>query len=457
MRRCRRWLTTIWLTVGAGLVASGGETTLRDDLEAILGGEAGRGIVWGVSVRDGANGAELFAHQAERALIPASNQKLVTMAAALLALGPEFRSQTVFAADGPIVDGVLQGNLVVQGYGAIHFTARYRDELDLDARQMLLEEGLSRLVDELRLAGVQQVEGRLLADCSAYTDMPANLHYPCAAPLTFNENTLDVIVRDGQARTLPSHLVGFALREDTAVPAQHKGKASDLISVNPKQDSVDYWRLEKMAPEAYYLAHLERALTRRGLRFGGAVRQQGEAQPIVALRSLTVEELLPAMGITSDNFRAEMLYLNVVYARDGKANYATGPAVIADLFEEKGLKLPSCIAADGSGLSRDNRISAGDLVVLLQTLLAGQDAKLVRASLAVAGESGTLRDHLAVAALKGNLRGKSGTLYGVRALTGILTTRNGRELHLAIVGNEVENPAAWWQAVERVALRLYQE
>ncbi len=423
---------------------------------ALMEAKALAGASWSCIAIEAETGKVLAAVNPERPLVPASNQKLVTMAAALLALGTDYRPSTRFHAGGPIVDGTLEGDLIVAGHGAIHFTARHRDDLGLEERQRLLDEQLSWLVYQLRRQGVSRIAGALRADCTAYTDMVGNPHYPCAGPLTYNENTLDVEVREGRAYTLPRHLVGFRLHAESGNYTQrklrHEGQLSDTILYNPRRTSVDYWRMDGMTAEAYYVAHLRHELTQRGLRMEERATGGDERHLLLELQGLSVAEMLPPIGSDSDNFRAEMLYLNLTSELTGKANYTNGQEAVAQALGRGGLELPSLVAADGSGLSRANRISASDLARLMRHMHGSPHRELFYGSLARAGETGTLATHLGDPRLRGNLVGKTGTLNGVRALSGRLTISDGREILLVFLCNDLKDADAFWQAVEQATL-----
>ena len=111
--------------------ASGQEVRrLRSDLESILGSFQSRGATWGVLVTSMDQGDTLFAVGPDSALAPASNLKLLTTAAALRELGPEFRFQTFLLTEGVVENGVLHGDLVVYGTGDPGISDRFYFEKD---------------------------------------------------------------------------------------------------------------------------------------------------------------------------------------------------------------------------------------------------------------------------------------------------------------------------------------
>src|SRR5690606_1645598 len=104
---------------------------LRADIDRVLRAATGRNDEWGVLVVSLTHGDTLYSRQPDQAFVPASNMKLFTTAAALYYLGPRFRYNTFLLADGPIVDGVLQGDLVLYGTGDPTFSDRFGRETDV--------------------------------------------------------------------------------------------------------------------------------------------------------------------------------------------------------------------------------------------------------------------------------------------------------------------------------------
>src|SRR5690606_3043593 len=156
--------------------------------------------------------------------------------------------------------------------------------------------------------------------------------------------------------------------------------------------------------------------------------------------------LIDIMLTTSDNVVAEALARQVALARDEPASFAGAGAAMAEVVAE--LDLPAAgdepSFADGSGLSRDNQVSARLLTDLL-IMAAGprqEDLGGLFAGLPVAGWSGTLLDrHQSpppeLVAAEGMVRAKTGSLNGVDALAGVVVTGDGRPLAFAVLANDV--------------------
>ncbi len=175
------------------------------------------------------------------------------------------------------------------------------------------------------------------------------------------------------------------------------------------------------------------------VRFGASAPSGAGTQVIGELRSPTIAQLAAATNSPSDNFYAEQL-LRGVGARHGVAGTTTaGLAVERSRLAGLGVR-PTL--ADGSGLSRGNRAAPTTVVRLLDVMAGRPEGTALRASLALAGNTGTLAGRMRGTAAAGRCRAKTGTLSNVSALAGWCTTLGKRTVTFAILMNGVSVPAA---------------
>ncbi|MGH2900671.1 MAG: D-alanyl-D-alanine carboxypeptidase, partial [Solirubrobacteraceae bacterium] len=163
------------------------------------------------------------------------------------------------------------------------------------------------------------------------------------------------------------------------------------------------------------------------------------ATTIAFADSRSVGELARFINVPSNNFAAEMLLrkLGACY-RDG-GTLAAGAAVVRDTLDDFGVH-PRIV--DGSGLSRSNRATPRDIVRLLERMRGTDVAKPFRASLAIAGRSGTVRARMRATAAAGRCAVKTGTLRLVSALAGYCRTVGGRDIGFALLFNRASTYAA---------------
>ncbi len=239
-----------------------GETAgMQQKIEALLAQKEFSNVQFGISITD-AGGGKLFSFNENASLIPASNQKLLTGACGLLHFGPDYRFKTRFYKKGRVENGMLRGNLVVRGTGAIEFTARYTD--DFDRKKEILGNQLDEFANRIKSAGITRIEGNVVVDGSAWSDLKYNIQYPAAGSVTFNENAVEIQVVHSKITTIPETLFHFELLARKKTGHQEKfpenGKPTDKILINTAADSTDHWRIDTISAEDYYRKNIVHAL-----------------------------------------------------------------------------------------------------------------------------------------------------------------------------------------------------
>jgi len=414
--------------------------------------------------------AALACHQAERLFVPASNAKLFTGAAVLETLGPAYRFRTEAWAGGRVRHGVLEGDLIVRGYGDPSWSPNAG--LEPFAR-------LAAWADSLRHRGIERIRGRLVADASAFADDPVppgwtvdDLVWAYGAPvpaLFFHDGMATLTVRAGASgdtahlRVTPEFGV-LHLRNRTRTDPAAREAAIELrralgrdtlvvTGVVPLDTVTRTWRVALPDPALAFVAALQRALASRGVAVEGglAVLDASSSTPVGPLlfvdRSPPLAGLLGRMLKPSQNQWAELFLRTLGLELRGEGSTAAGLAVLDSLARAWGLPFEERRQTDGSGLSRANLVSPRFLVALLQRMARSAYADLWRRSLPVAGVDGTLASRLRGTLAEGRVVAKTGTLGNVRALSGYLERPDGRPWVFAILINHHGRTTA---AVDRI-------
>ena len=319
---------------------------------------------------------------ADEARLPASTAKLVTAAAAWRLLGPDYRYVTRVHATGGIDDGVLDGDLVVAGSGDPALVSPVYAEEVFPARPHTL---LADLAEAVADAGVEEVAGRVRADVGGFADEPVAQGWP-ERYLTSLDATLTAgLTVDGGRRLLERSGVTVAeLAEDPAL------EAATVLSRLLEEAGVDV-----------------AGTPARGSVPLGAVE-------VARVQSPPLEELLTHVVQRSDNAMADAIYRSLGVAT-GDGTWAGSEAAAIAALAGLDVDWTGATLRDGSGLSRDNRLSAAQLVALDRALREREGAAW-DALMAVAGESGTLRRRWVDTEGEGRIRGKTGRLRDVTAL-----------------------------------------
>lgn len=406
-----------------------------------------------VHVREQGASGELVAVDADRPMRPASNLKLVTTAAALVLLGPDGAFDTVFESAARIENGVLQGDLVVHASG---------DPLyDRDA-QGDVSRFLDPVATQLKAEGVTRIAGAVVLDEGTYAPpspgpaWPAeNQHWQefCALAGGFSANAgcLTTAVRataPGRAAEVDvrPHGHGLTPRFDVKTGAARTALDVRIAAVGgiarvdgsiPKD--VPAWEGRVAAPDPVQLfaGALDDALARGGIRVENATKREHRgldpASRVLARIETPVLEVLPAINTWSNNATADQLFLFMGQSQMGSGTRAGGRAATAHALELLGVDAQALVQVDGSGLSRDNRVSARQITALVDAVLRrdARSARAFRDSLAVGGETGTLDKRLG--ALEGRVHAKTGFIGGTSALSGLLETTDGHTLVFSIL------------------------
>lgn len=405
-------------------------------------------------------GAErpLIAAGAERAMNPASAIKLVTTYAALELLGPAFQWVTEAYAAGALSDGVLAGDLVLKGRGDPKLTL----------------ENFWLLLRSLRGRGLREIRGDLVLDRTYFA---ANDHDPArfddqpTRPYNAGPDALLVnfkavrlfFVPDDETR-LVRILAEPALPQVQIVNrlALVDGPCGDWVSrikVDAQGGSAaarltfrgryaascgERERSYSVLAHAHYVLGLFRELWRElGGTFGGTVRDGvagADAPLIAAVASPALSEVVRDMNKFSNNVMARQLFLTL--GAEGAGEPATpekADRVIREWLAGKGLSFPELVLENGSGLSRIERISAGNLGHLLLASFRSPVMPELIASLPLTAVDGTMKKRLADADVAGQAHIKTGSLTGVRAIAGYMLDAQGRRL---IVVSIVNHPNA---------------
>ena len=340
---------------------------------------------------------------ADRALIPASNQKLLVGAVALEILGPDTTFTTEVRAL-PVQAGAVTGDLYLVGGGDPLLTSSQYPVGD-DPYPVTTPTSLDQLADAVVAAGVQRVDGSVVGDGSRYDDE------------------------------------WFAPSWDNDVRGIEAGPYDALV-VNDARVTGDPSRASDPAEGA--AREFTALLSQRGVTVGGppiAGVAPPEATTLASVSSAPISDVVAEMLGTSDDNTAELLVKELGVASGGGGTRDTGLAVIQQTLEGWGIPTGGTALADGSGLSNDNRLTCAALIAVLAR--HGPDDAF-GVGLPVAGQSGTLSDQFVDSPVAGRLRGKTGTLGnapldadppGVKSLSGYLPVDGNGTIEYALLLN----------------------
>ncbi|MGD9561485.1 MAG: D-alanyl-D-alanine carboxypeptidase/D-alanyl-D-alanine-endopeptidase [Pyrinomonadaceae bacterium] len=457
---------------------------LQSEIRArLLRPELNRGQV-GVKIVSLNTGKVLFEENAEKYFMPASNMKNFTVAAALEKLTPDFRFVTsVYAPSMPDASGTIKGDLRVFGRGDVSISTAFSESN--------YYKGLDELADKIAAAGVKRIEGSIIGDDSYFKGgaIPSSWEWDDlqwyygaeVSALPLNDNAVDLTVTPGPEGYSclvkitpynPVYQVKNGCRT-TAAGTPRTLKIEKLLGQNmleitgtlPRGNAGFSGSVTVTRPAKLFAALLKQRLELKGITVTGRFEAQKAANGhLVAPEGVEIAKLeSPPLALIaaktmkpSQNMYTETLLWTlgedarnrwIQSGPDGvavddpftnKESAELGIQVVKEFLAKVGIDPDAVVQYDGSGLSRHNLITPS-AVVKLYTYMAKQSkyAQAWRDSLTIGGVDGTLRNRFKGTAAEGNMRGKTGTIDQVSALSGYVTTASGEELVVSFLVNGV--------------------
>lgn len=428
---------------------------------------------WGIAVQSLDTGRTLYAHDADRLLQPASTAKLYTAALVLSTIGADYRIPTQLLATRRIMQGRLQGPLILRGMGD--------PTLGTPGTNM---DWADQLAAQLAAAGVHDVQGDLIADDSYFQgppigsgwearDLQSGFAVPASA-LSVQENTVELAVRPGQAPGSAASLMfdppGALTRVVNTLTTSAPNTHNDINLYRAPGDTTLYafgsiaartsplsFKLAMIDPAGYAGVRMREALARHGIRLHGALRvRHWPAQDKTDLdKAVVVAQVLspPVMEILTRGLkRSQNLYLQnllqiagVKAQADAERNGASAPGFLSSeawgiralhaLLDHLGAAPGAAQIEDGAGLSRQDLATPDAMVHLLSYLASQPYGEPLRDALPDAGVDGTLEWRMRHTLAADNVHAKTGSMTNVRCLVGYVTTAAGEHLAFAIMLN----------------------
>jgi D-alanyl-D-alanine carboxypeptidase/D-alanyl-D-alanine-endopeptidase (penicillin-binding protein 4) len=452
---------------------------LKSRLDEILGAPALGHTKMSVAIMDPESGKLLYARNEKTGLNAASNVKIVTEAAALALLGPEFRWKTTVLGLAPpeggkaVNAGELRGDLFVKTSGD----------------PTLSTQDLNALAASLSAIGLRRVRGGLVIDATAFdpnTSAPAfdqkNDSAAFRAPssaASLNGNVVTVTITPAATAGATARVVlepaSAALVLTGNVTTAAKGPAAPEVETsdagNGKTRITVAGRILRgsepraiqrrvVTPETYFGQTFKQILVKRGITVDGLVRV--EAAPKDGLRVLATREspnlavVVHDLGKRSSNFAAEQTLRTLGAETQGRpGTWGKGLDTVAKYLEGAGIPRGTYVMKNGSGLYDSNRFSAEQIALVLRAAMRDfRIASEFLASLAVGGADGTLAHRMAGSAAERFVRAKTGTLANTSCLSGIVGAPGSKPLIFSILMNETPSPAAARTAQDRITATL---
>jgi D-alanyl-D-alanine carboxypeptidase/D-alanyl-D-alanine-endopeptidase (penicillin-binding protein 4) len=416
---------------------------------------------WGVVVRSLVSGDTLYQVNSRKLFVPASNMKIVTLAAAAERLGWDYSYETTLVSTGPREGDLLNGDLIVVGTG----------DPSIEAWDASALSPFRQWAEQLKASGLSGIGGRIIGDDNVFEDEGLGAGWAwddldrsfatSIGALQFNQSSIRLTLTPGRAagdpvtvNLTPDGESGLELRSflKTGAPADatpittRRLPGTAVLEIRgtlAAAGSAVVRLVSAPNPTMYFVNALGDALSTAGITSGGSpvdIDDLGfppmtRVQQLLGHRSPNLATLARTMMKDSQNLYAETL-LKTIGMRNGVGTVAAGREAVVATLQNWGLSAGDVVVADGSGLSRYNLVTPQALVRILE--LMHQDARqrdLFAASLPIAGRDGTLAARMRGTRAEGNARAKTGSLSNARALSGYVQTADGEPLVFSLLAN----------------------
>ncbi|MDW7679941.1 MAG: D-alanyl-D-alanine carboxypeptidase/D-alanyl-D-alanine-endopeptidase, partial [bacterium] len=393
-------------------------------------------------------------------MMPASNEKILTSAAALLNLGPDFRYETKIFTNGSIDSGILKGDLIVIGSGDPAISYRLCENENLCPV-------FSPWADSLRMLGIEKIEGDIIGIDDIFDDQPIgygwtvdNLPYAYAAEvggLMYNENFTTITIEadsidDNINIAISPEFEFLDIVSKVSIDSELTELEFDrppfsnkiIISGSIAPGDKIRQRMSVHNPTLFFVSALKQELIKSGIEISGDVLDGDDIDDADKLKPETelfphfsppLKEILKILMKESQNLYAESLIKLLGYHFDDGGSFSSGEKVLKRTLLKLGLDENYYGFKDGSGLSRYNYVSPAYLVKIFRRMHFHQLGEIYRDFLPIAGVDGTIGYRLKGTVAEGKIFAKTGTISNVRCLSGYAETADGETLIFSTMFN----------------------
>jgi serine-type D-Ala-D-Ala carboxypeptidase/endopeptidase (penicillin-binding protein 4) len=438
------FLTVFWL-FSAGIASA----DLAERVNQVIAQPLKQKVQFSIHIVNPQTGVTLFDYDANKKLVPASNMKAVTTAAALRYLGADFVYKTKV--------GLAGKNLVVIGSGDPLFGDPETDKRYNRQKNWIFD----KIAQSLRQAGVTSIE-HIVVDSGIFDDQPTNPNWPASelnrwyaaevSGLNFNDNCVNIIVKDVngviQIRTEPSTAFLTLINEvesvtigSSAISALRNRQPNKLKITGKCKGQAILADVAIERPAAMFGFMLYEYLAGEHISVTGGFTETVLADynniKELAVFETPLSDCLARCNKDSLGLGAECLMKTIAAAKDPNhknGSWEKGRELVSQYLEKLGIDREQFNIDDGSGLSEQNRLSAYAITKVLLDIYNSGSWKMYRDSLSIGGVDGTLEKYLKTPKYRGKVLGKTGYITGVLSLSGVCLTAQG-EIIISILTN----------------------
>ncbi len=432
------------------LIASPAAAGLAARIDSIINRQSQQNAQYSISVADAQTGEVLYSQNDRQAMIPASNMKIITSAAAVHYLGADYEYVTRV--------GLWGDRLVIIGSGDPLLGDDVTDRRNDRKPDWLLLD----IVEKLKAAGVTSISD-IIVDSTVFDDRRVhpswpvdqlNRWYACeVSGVNYHGNCIDITARNVGGRVILDVMpdtnyvnirndITAVNSGDQAVGSYRTNTPNRIIAFGRCRTSQGPFKVAIERPAAFFGFLVYEQLVRSGIEVTGELLEKsvtpGRDFDKIAEYRTPLADVLLRCNEDSLNLAAEALMktiaANVPNDSGAAGSWQRGSELMSEYLAWLGINPEQYHIDDGSGLSRENRLSATAIKRALLNMHNSGNWQLYKQSLAVAGESGTINRYFHAEPYRGNIVGKTGYIRGVRSFSGVCTV-NGKDYIFAALAN----------------------
>lgn len=413
---------------------------LSERINYIINQNSQKQATFGVCFMKADTGQVVYSYNAGRAMMPASNMKVITTAAAIKYLGADFEYKTVVGMSG--------NNIAVIGSGDPLLNDQATDAKYNRNPGWVLND----IVQRLRQAGVKEIND-IVIDTTVFDGQRVHPDWPAndlnkwwaseVSGLNYNGNCIDMTVvnNGGRAEVSFEPVTGYVKitnkvkaisSGDGAVGAYRTtGKSNELLVSGKCRKKEGPFSVAIEWPAGFFGQLLREKLNSSGIAVNGNVAERSVERDKsfrqIAEYKTSIRDCIARCNKDSFGLAAEALLKTIAAQQNGgkSGSWAEGQRMVSAYLAGLGIKGDEFNIADGSGLSKENRINAAAITKVLYDVYRSGNWPVYKDSLAVGGVDGTIRKYFTEQKYKGMVFGKTGYITGVRAFSGFCSTDKG--------------------------------
>lgn len=438
----------------AGVLVQPGLAQLARQIDSIINQPSQKTVEYGIQIVRASSGRAVYSHNADEPMIPASNMKIITTAAALQYLGPDFVYQTVFGLKGD--------TLVIIGSGDPLLGDRVTDARYTRGPHWLLRD----IAGALKSHNVSYIND-IIVDTTVFDDQRTHPSWPAAelnrwyacevCGLNYNANCIEVLVTNhsGSIDIKVNPPNKFVKLINQVRPITQGRSAVGCYRTDEMNTILVRGRCEKRQgpfavaierPAAFLAFLVAEHLRRQDIEVSGNVIEKAFVPDsdfkVMTVNNTMLSDCLKRANKDSFGLAAESLLKTIAASQNSGKNgsWPMAQELVSDYLIDLRVPPSQFVIDDGSGLSRKNRLSASAINSVLLDQYKSDNWQIYRNSLAVGGVDGTISKYFKQPPYKGNIRGKTGYINGVKSFSGLCSI-DGRDYFFAVLANNANGPS----------------